>query len=392
MTRLPRVLLVVAAGAIAAGALEAFSLGNPDLAVLGAALVAGELFELRPIGRAPLPVSFAVAVVLVPASTPTEYALVVGVGYLVAVFIRPEPVGSFNRLLLLAERIAEGYVIRAAYELVVDATQGAGKQALELGALAIAAVAPVIVADLVTAVREHRVAHPRARGADLALVTSAMLMAVGYAGVDGEGRLGLWGPLLFCIPLLAAWYSFELLASTRRGFRQTVSALGTAPELGGLVRTGHVGRVADLAVDLGRELDLAPADLEHLETAALLHHLGAVCLDEPPDGSQHDPIEVARSGATMLRASPALAPAGDIVAAEPSLHRPPRAAAASPAALEGQILKVASAFDELTEGQDEHAVWAVEALYTGPGYVYDGRVLGALERVLTRRGLFAGDD
>jgi hypothetical protein len=336
--------------------------------------------------------SFAVAVVLVPASTPVEYALVVGVGYLVAVAIRPGPFVWWDRLLLFAERIAEGYVIRAAYRLVVDATENAEQQALVLGALAIAAVAPVIVADLVTAVREHRVAPARARGADLALVTSAMLMAVGYAGIDGEGRLGLWGPLLFCIPLLAAWYSFELLASTRRGFRQTVSALGTAPELGGLVRTGHVERVAELAVDLGRELDLPPADLEHLETAALLHHLGAVCLDEPPDGSQHDPIEVARSGATMLRASPALAPAGDIVAAEPSLHRPPGVAAALPAALEGQILKVASAFDELTEGQDEHAVWAVEALYTGPGYVYDGRVLGALERVLTGRGLLAVDD
>jgi hypothetical protein len=94
----------------------------------------------------------------------------------------------------------------------------------------------------------------------------------------------------------------------------------------------------------------------------------------------------------MLRASPALAPAGDIVAAEPSLHRPPGSATALPAALEGQILKVASAFDELTEGQDEHAAWAVEALYTGPGYVYDGRVLGALERVLTRRGLLTPED
>ncbi len=50
------------------------------------------------------------------------------------------------------------------------------------------------------------------------------------------------------------------------------------------------------------------------------------------------------------------------------------------------VLKVASAFDELTDGRDEHAAWAVEALYTGPGYVYDGRVLGALERVLERRG------
>ena len=90
----------------------------------------------------------------------------------------------------------------------------------------------------------------------------------------------------------------------------------------------------------------------------------------------------------MLRASEALAPAGDVVAAEPLLHRPPAGTTdQSTAALSGMILKVASAYDELTEGDDEHAAWAVEALYTGPGYVYDGRVLDALERVLERRGV-----
>jgi hypothetical protein len=387
VSRGQRLAVVIVAGLVTTAVIDFFSLGNPDLAVLGAALVGSELFELRPLGRAALPLSFAVAVVLVPAATPVEYALVVGIGYTVAVAIRTEPHSVWQRVLLLAERLAEGYTIRASFRLVLDASGHTPSRALVLAEYAAAAVSPILVADVVTIVLRRRVAPIRARGADLALITSAMLMAVGYAGIAGDGRLGLWGPLLFCIPLLAAWYSFELLASTRRSFRQTVSALGVAPELGGLVRSGHVERVADLATAMGRELELSANDLEHLETAALLHHLGAVCLDEPPVGASHDPIDIARSGATMLRASPALAPAGDIVAAEPLLHRPPGTTDAPAAALEGQILKVASAFDELTEGQDEHATWAVEALYTGPGYVYDGRVLGALERVLARRGL-----
>jgi hypothetical protein len=210
-------------------------------------------------------------------------------------------------------------------------------------------------------------------------------MAVGYDGINGRGTLGLWGPILFSIPLVAAWYSFELLASTRRSYLQTVSALAAAPELGGLVREGHAERVADLAESMGRILDLSPVELEHLKTAALLHHLGAVCLDEPARGEQLDPIAVATSGAQMLRASEALSPAGDVIAAEPLLHRPPGAHEPRSSALSGMVLKVASAYDELTEGHDEHAAWAVEALYTGPGYVYDGRVLGALERVLERR-------
>jgi hypothetical protein len=86
----------------------------------------------------------------------------------------------------------------------------------------------------------------------------------------------------------------------------------------------------------------------------------------------------------MLRASDVLAPAGDIVGAEPALHRAPNPESAV-GSISGQVLKVASAFDELTDGRDEHAAWAVDALYTGPLYVYDGRVVGALERVLERR-------
>jgi hypothetical protein len=156
----------------------------------------------------------------------------------------------------------------------------------------------------------------------------------------------------------------------------------------GVVLVRVVGiHAEELPSAMGRMLDLSPSELEQLHTASLLHHLGAVCLDEPEEGLALDPVEVATAGANMLRASEALAPAGDVVAAEPLLHRPPGAGDPPPAALSGMILKVASAYDELTEGKDEHASWAVEALYTGPGYVYDGRVLDALERVLERRGV-----
>jgi hypothetical protein len=143
--------------------------------------------------------------------------------------------------------------------------------------------------------------------------------------------------------------------------------------------------VAGLAIEIGRDLSMSEMEIERLETAAFLHHLGAVCLDAPAEGAQLDAVAVAEAGASMLRASDVLAPAGDIVGAEPALHRAPGAPAVG--SLSGQILKVASAFDELTDGRDEHAAWAVEALFTGPLYVYDGRVVGALERVLQRRGL-----
>lgn len=359
----------------------------PDLIILGTALAVGELFELRPTGRAPLPLSFAVVVVLVRAATHEQFTAIVVLAFLVGVALRSEPKGVMARLLLYFERICEALAAGIVYHLVVTTDSSTDTRATVLVALAAAAIVQVVIADSVVAIQTHRVASIRARGADLALVTSAVLMAVGYGGIDGEGHLGLWGPLLFSIPLVAAWYSFELLASTRRSFQQTVRSLGQAPELGGLVRVGHVDRVAGLAVAMGEELDLSDVELEHLETAAFLHHFGSVCLDEPPEGGHLDPVAVADASAAMLRGSEALAPAGDIVAAEPALHRESGKANRSSSSLSGQILKVASAFDELTDGNEEHTAWALAALFTGPLYVYDGRVVGALERVLERRGL-----
>jgi hypothetical protein len=388
MSRTVRIVGVAVAGAVAGivAALTTSGSTIPDLAVLTAALVIGELVELRPAGRAALPLSFAVIVVLVRAATPVQFVIIVIIGELVAIPLRNEPTGIASRFIVTAERITEALAAGAAYRVVVETWTGADDRAVVLGALTAAALAEILVADIVTLVREHRLAPLRNRAADLAIITSGILMAVGYGGIGGKGDLGLWGPLLFSIPLVAAWYSFELLASTRRSFEQTVRALAAAPELGGLVREGHAERVAGLATGMGRELNMSAAELEQLETAALLHHLGAVCLDEPDPGDVLDPIRVAEAGAAMLRASDELAPAGDVVAAEPLLHRPPRPAETPIAALSGMVLKVASAYDELTDGRDEHAAWAVEALYTGPGYVYDGRVLGALERVLERRG------
>ena len=55
--------------------------------------------------------------------------------------------------------------------------------------------------------------------------------------------------------------------------------------------------------------------------------------------------------------------------------------------MSGQILKVASAFDELGDGHPERSGLALEALCSAPEYLYDSRVLDALEMVLDRRGL-----
>jgi len=85
-------------------------------------------------------------------------------------------------------------------------------------------------------------------------------------------------------------------------------------------------------------------------------------------GRTIEPSEVTDKGAEILRQTDYLRPAGDLLASDT-------------ASVGSQILRVASAFDELTAGDTSFTDAAIEALYSGPGYVYDPRVLDALERV-----------
>jgi hypothetical protein len=204
-----------------------------------------------------------------------------------------------------------------------------------------------------------------------------MLMAIGYRGVDGDGQVGIWGPLLFSTPLLAAWYAFERLDSATRSYRQTIEALAMAPELGGMVAPGHAERVAKLAAAMGEQLNLSAADVRDLEMAALLHHLGQVTLDEPEDTVRGvNQSEVAAVTGAMLRDIRPLAAAGDIVAGD--TDDPKRRLAV-------QVLRLASEYDDLTARDHVPGDLAIESLRSAPAYVYDDRVMRALERVLGDR-------
>ncbi len=371
MTRGQRLAIIALLGVIAAGVAEIVdpSGSSTAVAILGAGVVGGELFLLRPAQRAALPLSYAVILVLLRAASPAEFLVTVFAAEMVAFLLRPER-SVWDRVWVTAIRLGASVAALGVFHVVARAmSPGDGRWQI-LVALAAAGVAEILVDDLLHVVRaRHFYLSTHGRSADLALITSGMLMSVGYKGIGGIAGIGLWGPVLFSIPLLAAWYSFERLASIRRTYEQTISALSVVPELAGLVREGHAERVAGLAVSLGREMHLSPQDLEYLQAAALLHHLGHLCLEDPVvRGRAIEPTEVTDKGAEILRQTEYLRPAGDLLASDT-------------ASVGSQILRVASAFDELTAGDPTFNDAAIEALYSGPGYVYDPRVLDALERV-----------
>jgi hypothetical protein len=379
MSRRRRLILVCVLGLLAGAVAHVIdSGGSADaLTFLAAGLVLGELLALRLEDRSALPLSYAVLVVLASSFSLREYAIAVLGAELVSILLRITERSHAWRIKIFGVRMAVAAATFGAYQGVWHLVGKREDVAPVLVALGAAAVAQLLVD--VAASRVFRLGESfsaRGRLAWLAIASSGMLMAIGYRGVGGDGGVGIWGPLLFSTPLLAAWYAFERLDSATRSYRQTIEALAMAPELGGMVPPGHAERVATLASAMGEELGLPAADVRDLEMAALLHHLGQVTLDDPVDEHGSDPAVVTAVTGAMLREIRPLVAAGEIVAGD--VDDPKRRLAV-------QTLRLASEYDDLTARDHVPGDLAVESLRSAPSYVYDERVVVALERVLRDR-------
>ena len=104
-----------------------------------------------------------------------------------------------------------------------------------------------------------------------------------------------------------------------------------------------------------------------------MHHVGQVTLDDPEVAGRPEPHLVAAVTSSMLREIKPFAGAGDIVAGESDDHAPQARRASAP---------LASEYDDLTVVDGTPPDVAFETLRTAPRYIYDERVLSALERAV----------
>ena len=348
-----------------------------DLALLGTGIVLGEVLVLRVEDRSAVPLSFAVMLVAASSFDFAPYVLTVLAAQLVAYLVRVSETTPTHRLATLTERIAVAAATFGAYQQSRALLDHRETVAAVLGVLGATAAVQWATDWVVRRVlRAPTSVGVRNRLAWLAIASSGILMTVGYRGIDGDGRLGLWGPVLFATPLLAAWYAYERLDAATLAYRQTIESLAMAPEFGGLVLPGHAQRVAALASAIGAELGFSANEVDDLEKAALLHHLGQVTLEDPEVAGRPDPAEVAGVTSAMLREIRPLAGAGRIIAGDADDESVRLAAA---------VLKVASAYDDITAGDGTPSDVALETLRSVPGYAYEPRALVALERTVRSR-------
>lgn len=199
--------------------------------------------------------------------------------------------------------------------------------------------------------------------------------------------MGWWAVLLAAMPYAFTHLAFARLATTAATYEQTIRALGRVPEVGGFGLPGHAERSADLAVAIGGELGLSPAETHLAERAALLADIGRVVLAGAAAGGNGagSSAEVAEWSAAIVGEAPALRRVAAIVGQSPRPYRRPGEERDSGLPASAQVVKVAATYDYALE-RGLTPVDALEELHRGTAYDFDPDVVAALRRVLVRRG------
>lgn len=93
-------------------------------------------------------------------------------------------------------------------------------------------------------------------------------------------NIGIWGLILFFIPMLIARQSFISYMDMRQTFRDTIQSLSAAIDAKDPYTRGHSTRVAAYSTALARELGWTEGKVEILQYVALIHDLGKVAVPE----------------------------------------------------------------------------------------------------------------
>jgi len=161
-----------------------------------------------------------------------------------------------------------------------------------------------------------------------------------------------WMALVALVPLVLVRFAFDRYAAARDAYQQTIKALSIVPEVAGVTPLGHGERSAVYAVALASQFGLNSEATERVATAARLHHIGYVTLDDPSDAAVHENrILLAKLGGDILRETEFLADVGDLVE---SVH------GGEIVSREAAVVRIATGFDHLVLDDPARAFGALQ--------------------------------
>ena len=163
-----------------------------------------------------------------------------------------------------------------------------------------------------------------------------------------------WMATVALVPLLMTKFAFDRYAAAREAYQQTIKALSIVPEVAGVTPMGHGERSAVYAVALARQLGLTSDAIERVATAARLHHIGYVTLDNPEEARTYeDRMRLAKQGGDILRETEFLSDVGELVESVHALEITSREAA---------VVRIATSFDQLVLEDPARALGALQLI------------------------------
>lgn len=360
--------------------IAALKLGWLSLIFLALSFLVGSslLLMVRVPWGGQIPLGYTALIVLAQALSASRYTLVIG---LALVIIAP-----------ITARDDDHYVRRVARSLIVaGAALGATKA---VGSLMVAGPAVahhngvpalcellgggigVVLSDALFARVWYQSTRMSARSSGpvyLSLVSAGALIGLAY-------RQGLWLVMIAAGPLLLTRFAFQRYAAAQDTYRQTIQALSIVPEVSGLVSTGHAERTATYANALASALGLSSEAIGRVVTAARLHHIGSISVDDPGVTTREalDSWSLARVAGDILRETGFLASVGALI------EEAERGAYAG-GSIEAAIVGIASRFDDLVGNDVGRAASALRVVALQNKYDAAQRVVAALRRLLVAR-------
>ncbi len=211
--------------------------------------------------------------------------------------------------------------------------------------------------------------------------------------------IGIWGLVLFLIPMLIARQSFISYMNMRQTFLDTIQSLSATIDAKDPYTKGHSFRVAAYSTALARELGWSEERMELLQYAALIHDLGKVAISEAILRKEGNLTaaefaqmrEHSLTGSNIIKDIKFLAGGADII----KHHHERWDGQGYPDGLKGElipegarILAVADAFDAMTSDRSYRQALdistAMQEIKEGAGTQFDPRIAEAFIRIIPR--------
>jgi putative nucleotidyltransferase with HDIG domain len=117
------------------------------------------------------------------------------------------------------------------------------------------------------------------------------------------GWAGLWGTMLFALPLYTTRLAHHRYVEMREMFTQTIGALAEAVDKRDPMTSKHSRRVMEISSDIGHVMHCNEAEMEALEWGGLLHDVGKIGV---PDHVLLKPDRLTKEERTLMNSHPVL--------------------------------------------------------------------------------------